>query len=108
MSLWFYRQNVALWIPRGEGPAASGFCLRRVAFCGELLLPSTAWRDHTKATHSSQNKSIGNMRAAELRTVRALNIEFVCVESAKVSKPVVLGPGDEWIGEVNISVFDHE
>lgn len=33
--------------------------------------------------------------------------EFVCVESAKVSKPVVLSPGDEWIGEVNISVFDH-
>lgn len=33
--------------------------------------------------------------------------EFVCVESAQVSKPVVLRPGDEWLGEVNISVFDH-
>ena len=32
--------------------------------------------------------------------------EFVCVESARVSSPMVLGPGDEWIGELNISTFD--
>lgn len=33
--------------------------------------------------------------------------EFVCVESAQVGAPVVLGPGDEWVGEANLSVFDH-
>jgi glucose-6-phosphate 1-epimerase len=32
---------------------------------------------------------------------------FVCVESAQVGAPVVLGPGDEWVGEANLSVFDH-
>lgn len=31
---------------------------------------------------------------------------FVCVESAVVGKPVVLGPGQDWAGEVNLSVFD--
>lgn len=33
--------------------------------------------------------------------------DFVCVESAQVSKPVELNPGEEWWGEVNVSVFDH-
>mmetsp|Transcript_28106 Transcript_28106/g.38850 ORF Transcript_28106/g.38850 Transcript_28106/m.38850 type:complete len:92 (+) Transcript_28106:90-365(+) len=32
--------------------------------------------------------------------------DFVCVESAQIAKPVVLRPGEEWLGEVNISIFD--
>ncbi|KAK3242333.1 hypothetical protein CYMTET_47952 [Cymbomonas tetramitiformis] len=32
--------------------------------------------------------------------------DFVCVESAKVGSPVILGPGEEWIGELSLSTFD--